>query len=396
MTRPAVFVVALRAVITIGLTSTPGFVLSRDPIANLPARFDAGWYGGIALDGYTWDHTFQRQRNIAFFPGAPAADAAGRRGARHVRGRAVARAEDAARALGRRGDFARGVLVGAVLRFATGGRSHRRRPCASGGAAACRLSVRRVTSTRRTPSRCSCSARQAPVTTFFGATGSRRPRGDCSPDCRGRTAVLLSVPLAILALQARREGEQGKAEKAGDDGAGEGRGSSRYSMRLAVAAMPGDRHAALHLLPLSTDRRRLVCVGAEPRGVGPIVRRARTDHVVRRSDSATQSLAPAHRRTIPTTRSTRLGVIFALVTDLSRLSDSSDSAWGVFVLINLLPPLLAGGLLSMGRLTSTLFPLFLALAAFVPPRAVPGWAAAFGIGQGVAAPRSSSRWRALF
>ena len=71
MTRPAVFVIAIAAVATIGLTSTPGFVLSRDPVANLPARFDAGWYGGIALDGYNWDHTFQRQRNIAFFPAMP-------------------------------------------------------------------------------------------------------------------------------------------------------------------------------------------------------------------------------------------------------------------------------------------------------------------------------------
>jgi hypothetical protein len=69
-TRPAVFLVAYFAVVIIGLTK-PGFVLSRDPLANLPARFDAGWYGDIALDGYTWDHTFQRQRNIAFFPAMP-------------------------------------------------------------------------------------------------------------------------------------------------------------------------------------------------------------------------------------------------------------------------------------------------------------------------------------
>ena len=70
-TRPAVFLVAYFAVVTIGLTAKAGFVLSRDPLANLPARFDAGWYGDIALDGYTWDHTFQRQRNIAFFPAMP-------------------------------------------------------------------------------------------------------------------------------------------------------------------------------------------------------------------------------------------------------------------------------------------------------------------------------------
>ena len=40
--------------------------------------------------------------------------------------------------------------------------------------------------------------------------------------------------------------------------------------------------------------------------------------------------------------------------------------WGVFVLLNLVPPLFAGGVLSMGRLTSTLFPLFLALATIIP------------------------------
>jgi hypothetical protein len=70
-------------------------------------------------------------------------------------------------------------------------------------------------------------------------------------------------------------------------------------------------------------------------------------------------------------------------------------AWGVFVLVNLLPPLLAGGLISMGRLTSTLFPLFLALAAILPPRAVPGWAATFGICQGFCAALFFT-WRALF
>jgi hypothetical protein len=70
-------------------------------------------------------------------------------------------------------------------------------------------------------------------------------------------------------------------------------------------------------------------------------------------------------------------------------------AWGVFVLISLVPPLFAGGLVSMGRLTSTLFPLFLALAALLPPRAVPVWATAFGIGQGLATTLFFT-WHALF
>src|SRR5688500_4989970 len=71
ITRPLVFLVAYFAVVTFGFPKTAGFTLSTDPLGNLPARFDAGWYGGIAVDGYEWDRQFGRQRNIAFFPALP-------------------------------------------------------------------------------------------------------------------------------------------------------------------------------------------------------------------------------------------------------------------------------------------------------------------------------------
>ena len=57
---------AFFAVVTLGVSKTAGFALSTDPLDNLPAQFDAGWYG-VALDGYQWDQQFGRQRNIAFF-----------------------------------------------------------------------------------------------------------------------------------------------------------------------------------------------------------------------------------------------------------------------------------------------------------------------------------------
>ena len=60
-------------------------------------------------------------------------------------------------------------------------------------------------------------------------------------------------------------------------------------------------------------------------------------------------------------------------------------AYGVFVFTNLLAPLLSGGTLSAGRVTSTLFPLFLWLSAVVPERQRTAWVAAFAIGQGVMA-----------
>ena len=55
-------------------------------------------------------------------------------------------------------------------------------------------------------------------------------------------------------------------------------------------------------------------------------------------------------------------VVLALAVPVWRLSP----AWAAFVLVNVLVPLAAGGLLSMGRLTSTLFPLFLAAALALP------------------------------
>ncbi len=70
-------------------------------------------------------------------------------------------------------------------------------------------------------------------------------------------------------------------------------------------------------------------------------------------------------------------------------------AYAVFILINVVPPMLAGGVLSMGRLTATLFPLFLALAAVLPPRAVTPVVTLFALGQGLATVLFFT-WRPLF
>ena len=58
------------------------------------------------------------------------------------------------------------------------------------------------------------------------------------------------------------------------------------------------------------------------------------------------------------------------------------AAYGVFVAILLVPPLAAGGLLSIGRLTSVMFPVFIWLAAAVPARHRAAWLAAFALFQG--------------
>jgi hypothetical protein len=73
--------------------------------------------------------------------------------------------------------------------------------------------------------------------------------------------------------------------------------------------------------------------------------------------------------------------------------------WGapyaVLLLVNLLPPLALGGMLSIGRVTSTLFPAFLWLAAVVPARHRAAWAVGFAALQSFAAVMFFT-WRPLY
>ena len=69
--------------------------------------------------------------------------------------------------------------------------------------------------------------------------------------------------------------------------------------------------------------------------------------------------------------------------------------WAVYVVLTVVPPLFAGGVMSMGRLTSTLFPVFLALAAMLPSRAATNCAVAFAILQGLCAALFFT-WRAMY
>jgi len=52
-------------------------------------------------------------------------------------------------------------------------------------------------------------------------------------------------------------------------------------------------------------------------------------------------------------------------------------SYAVFILVNILPPMAAGGLLSIGRLSSVLFPAFIWFAAAIPARQRSGWLATF-------------------
>ncbi|MGE5199462.1 MAG: hypothetical protein ACM3H9_07460, partial [Rhodospirillaceae bacterium] len=56
--------------------------------------------------------------------------------------------------------------------------------------------------------------------------------------------------------------------------------------------------------------------------------------------------------------------------------------YGVFIAVNVIPPLTTGGMLSIGRVTAGMFPVFIWLAAVIPPRQRAAWLTAFALLQG--------------
>lgn len=380
-TRPAVLLAGFLAVITIGVTSKPGFTLSRDPLANLPARFDAGWYGDIALDGYTWDHTFQRQRNIAFFPAMPLL--------MRPLGAAFGMQD---RTVPRERRMLRGLWAGVAISLAAFlwalhylVRLGRELIGAERAASAALLlaaypfavffSAPYTESLFLLAALGACfhfrRAEWLPSAGWGLLAGLTRPNG-----------CFVSVPLAILAA------EQIYRLRASPASAALARAAA---VRLATAAMPGIGMLAftayLHSLTgvWFAWARSHEAWGRTYQGWGPFV----TAFGWLRDEPFLQVIANT-----PFNAINAIGVLFALALTYP-VFRRLGPAWGVFVLINVVPPLFAGGVLSMGRLTSTLFPLFLALAALVPPRSVPAWAAGFGIAQGLCAVLFFT-WRELF
>lgn len=70
-TRIGVLVVGLLAVHAIGYPKPPNFRVSPHELVNLPARYDAGWYLSIATEGYQYLPRLREQQNVVFFPAFP-------------------------------------------------------------------------------------------------------------------------------------------------------------------------------------------------------------------------------------------------------------------------------------------------------------------------------------
>jgi hypothetical protein len=89
-----------------------------------------------------------------------------------------------------------------------------------------------------------------------------------------------------------------------------------------------------------------------------------------------------------------LGAIFVLATAWP-VARRLGTAYALFILVNILPPLAAGGFLSAGRFSSVLFPSFVWLASALPVRQRATWIATFMAGQALCAALFYT-WRPLY
>jgi hypothetical protein len=379
-TRIAVLLIGYFAVLTVGMSKPQvGFELSSDPVLNLPARFDAGWYGGIAIDGYFFEGRFDKQQNVAFFPVAPFL----MRGAGHFVGAfepGIPKGVRMARALWA------GVVI-SIVAFAWAARYLVRLARDTIGEA---HSADAVWLLAAYPFSVFYSAPYTEALFFLGAVGAfyHFRRREWVPAIAWGLLVgltrpngfLLSVALGCFAIEdVWRERRKTPVTIALD-----------LKALLAVAA------PVVGMLAYSTYVHSLTgswfgwarlheAWGRSFEGVAPIARGFGWIE----NEGLLRVVAGLPYDTLNT-----LALLFALAL-VWPVFRRLGLAWAVFVLVNVVPPMLAGGVLSMGRLTSTLFPLFLALALVLPRRAVAPLIIAFAIAQGLAATLFFT-WRPLF
>lgn len=375
-TRIAVLLVGYFAVLTIGLGPTQvGFEVSGDPLLNLPARFDAGWYGGIALDGYHFQGRFDRQQNVAFFPAVPLIT----RAAGHLVGAFAPGISSSIR-------MARVLWASVIISM-----------IAFAWAAAYLVRLARDTVGETYAPAAVALLSAYPFAVFYSApytegvfllaaigafyhfrrrdwwigaawgllAGLTRPNG-----------CFLSVALACLVVEDRRPDarEPRVLAKALVAAAAPGIGMLAYSAYVHSLTGWWFGWARLH-----------EAWGRSFHGLAPIwsgLDRVESLGLLRAVES------------VPFDTLNAAALLFAIVM-VWPVYRRVGLAAAVFVIINVIPPLLAGGVLSMGRITATIFPLFLALPALLPRRAIVPLVTAFAAAQGLAAALFFT-WRPLF
>lgn len=377
-TRGGVLVVGFLAVIMIGFppSASSRWIIYENTFLDLPARWDAGWYMGIAVEGYQFNPAARPdlQQNIAFFPAYPML-------MRFV-----------SPLMGRQALWA-GVMVSLVAFFMALGYLLRlaRLELRDEGAA-----LAAVTMLAAYPFAVYFSAAYTEalflLTTVAAVYHFRREQwwqaaawGFVAGLTRPNGAFL-SVPLGLMALQPLWAARSWRPHLPPAGGWGP------LAVRLASASAPGLGMLSFSafIYSLTGDPFKWTAQnaawGRAYRGLETIV----TDRVAYVAEYGPYGYAS----TQPLDLFYLLAALFVLgaVWPVYR---RFGLPYAVLLLVNVLPPMAAGGLLSIGRITSVLFPAFLWLGAAIPAHQRGAWVAVFACLQGFVAVMFFT-WRQIF
>lgn len=365
-TRAGVLLVGYLAVVTFGIVpGTERFRVSDSAVENLLARWDAQWYLTIAQLGYQWNGNVEQEQNVVFFPAYPAA--------MRVVGPVVGDQYLLAGLLLSLAAFLLALMY--LYRLARQFVSVERARAAVWLVAAYPFAV--YYSAPYTESFYLLGA----VATFFHVSRAEYWRaagwGVFLALCRPN-GFFIALPVALIVAR------QVWVEK-------------RISAAAVAACMaPGVGVLAYTLFLYATFGDGLAWMKGQAAwgrvfvGIGPSVYALvfdRVDVIVAEGWGYYVSSNPYDF----IYSCTALFVLASLWPCARRFG----LAYAVFVAINILPPLLMGGMMSIGRMTSVLFPAFLWLAAVVPERQLPALAMAFALGQGLIAALFFT-WRPVF
>lgn len=368
-TRLPVLFVGYLAVVTIGYPqSGVAWRLFDNEFLNLQNRWDTGWYLNIAIEGYSYrPNSPLEQQNVVFFPAFPMA--------MRVAGRLLGGASPIVYILG--GTLvALGAFLGALVylhRFARDMLDDEDRA---------RYAVWLIAAF---PFAVFFSAVYSESLYLLGALGAfyhfrRREfwRAGAWGLLVGLTrpnGAFLSVPLAILAVAAWMPAWlAGGAAAAQPFSAPPARRARELAPAVAAAAMPGVGVLLYSIFiwrltgnPLEWAAGHLAW-GRAYGGLSILVEN--------RYEYLSQGGLYAYTSQRPLDLLNAIAAMFVLAAAWP-VARRLGLAYAAFILISMLPPLAAGGLMSAGRFSSVLFPAFVWLASVVPEQHRPAWLASF-------------------
>jgi hypothetical protein len=374
-TRLSVLVAGYLGVALIGYAEGgPGWRISYNEFWNLPARWDTGWYLGIAAEGYSWNGSVTSQQNLNFFPALPMAM------------RTLGLFTEDALTLAWVG-VAIGMLafLGALLYL------HRLMVVTSHASSA----LQAVTLMSVYPFALFFSAAYAESLYLLGAIGAfyhLRQRQPVAAAAWGLLAglarpngALLAVPLLAMVLTAAWHARAGAPTM-----------SARLralALPLAAASAPGVGAMLYSAFAYSLTGQAFVWAALQQQAWGRTLQGLDRTLIEPLWDMHRIGLA-AYTMRQPVDTLHLAAALFALAA-IWPVYRRFGLPYGLLIAVNTFAALLAGGLTSMGRFTSVLFPIFMWLGAAIPARHMPAWTAVLAMGQAIAA-MAFFTWRSVF